>query len=109
MAPRWHTHQDRHINQRGEAHGESGQEQTLVRMPKHGCKDPGIEDVPQARYAEKYQEEHEVENEEYDGDDLQPTAVVRQLVEQDRYDSGAHRYDEPSAHVDFHECTIRDI
>ena len=78
-------------------------------MAKHGRKDLGIENVPQARYGEEEQEEDEVEYEKYDGDDLKPMSVVRQLMEQNGYDSCAHRYDEPSAPCWLYQSTTKDI
>ena len=52
-------------------------------MSKHGRKNLGIEDVPQARYKGEKKEEHQVEDKKKDGNYLQPTSIVRQLVEQD--------------------------
>jgi len=46
-------------------------------MAKHGRKDLGIENVPQARYKGEEEEECEVEDEENDGNDLEPVSIVR--------------------------------
>ena len=65
-------------------------------MAKHGGKDLRIENVPQARHKGEEEKEGEVEDEENDGNDLEPVSIVRQLMEQDRYDPGAHRDDVPA-------------
>jgi hypothetical protein len=96
VTPRWHAHQHGHVDERCKAHGEGGHEQTLMRMTKHGREDLRIENVAQARYQGEEEEKSEVEDEENDGDDLEPVYIVGKLVEQDRYDSSAHRDDEPA-------------
>jgi hypothetical protein len=67
-----------------------------MRMAKHSRKDLRIENVPQARYKGEEEEKSEVEDEKNDGDDLEPVSIVRELMEQDRYDSSAHCDDEPA-------------
>ncbi len=96
MTPRWHAHQDGHVYERCKTHGKGCHEQTLMRMAKHGRKDLRIENIPQARYRSEEEEEGEVKDEENDGDDSEPGCIVRQLMEQDRYDSSAHCDDEPA-------------
>lgn len=65
-------------------------------MAQHGREDLRIDNVPQARYQAEKEEQHKVEYEEDDGNDSEPVPVVRQLVEHDRYNSRAHRDNEPS-------------
>jgi hypothetical protein len=76
--------------------GKVATNRTLMRMTKHGREDLRIENVAQARYQGEEEEKSEVEDEENDGDDLEPVYIVGKLVEQDRYDSSAHRDDEPA-------------
>ena len=67
-----------------------------MRMAKHSRKDVRIENVPQARDKGEEEEKSEVEDEKNDGDDLEPVSIVRELMEQDRYDASAHCDDEPA-------------
>jgi hypothetical protein len=68
-------------------------------MAKHSRKDLRIENVPQARYKGEEDEKSEVEDEKNYGDELEPVSIVRQLMEQDRYDSSAHCDDEPAIRI----------
>ena len=65
-------------------------------MSKNSRKDLWIEDVPQAGYKGEEEKKEQVQDEENDGKYLKPVSVIRQLMKQDRYDSGTHCDDEPS-------------
>jgi hypothetical protein len=65
-------------------------------MAKNGGEDFGMENVAQTGYEREEDEETEVEDEENDGYDLQPVAIVGELMEQIRQDPSAHCDDEPS-------------
>ena len=67
-----------------------------MRMSKHSGKDPGVENIAQARNKGEEEEEAEVEDKEDNRNYFQPVSIVRQLVKQNRYNSGAHSDDEPS-------------
>ena len=100
MAPYRHTHEDNHVDDSRETYGKGGQEQALVWMTENCGEDFGIERVPQASYDAEYDEEANIENEKNDGYDLEPVAIIRELVKQDRQDAGAHRNYKPSvAHI----------
>ena len=68
-----------------------------MRMPKHGREDLRVQGIPQTRNEREDQEQHEVQREEYLGNDFEPVPVVRQLVQQDGDDARAHGNDEPSS------------
>jgi hypothetical protein len=67
-----------------------------MRMAKNSGKDVGIERVAQARYEGQQDEEADIEDEKNDGYDLEPVAIVRELMEQDGHDASAHCNHKPS-------------
>ena len=95
LSPGRHTHQDSHINQRRQTHRERSQEQTLMRMPKHGWEDLRVHGIPQTRNEREEEEEHQVQHEEDLGNDLEPVSVVGQLVQQDGDHTRAHNNNKP--------------
>lgn len=66
-------------------------------MSEHGEKEPRIENVPHAWNSSEEQKQSQVQDEEYDGDDLEPVSVVRKLMKHDWNNSSAHGNNEPSA------------
>jgi hypothetical protein len=96
MAPYRYAHKDNHVNDRRETHGKGCQEQALMWMAKDSGEDFGIESVAQAGYDGEEDEEADVEDEEDDGYDLEPAAVVRELVEYNGQDASTHGDYEPS-------------
>jgi hypothetical protein len=65
-------------------------------MSKDSGKDLWIDDVPQAGYKGEEEKKEQVQDKENDGKYLKPVSVIRQLMKEDRYYSGAHCDDEPS-------------
>jgi hypothetical protein len=65
-------------------------------MAKNSGEDVGIERVTQARYEGEQDEEAGIEDEKNDGDDLEPVAIVRELMEQDGHDASGHCNYKPS-------------
>ena len=66
-----------------------------MRMPKHGREDLGVHGIPQAGNEREEEEEHQVQHEEYFGNDLEPVSVVWQLVQQDGDHPRAHNDNKP--------------
>lgn len=95
MTPYWGTHKDNHDDERCETYRDGRQEQALMWMTKNGEEDFGMEHVPQARYEGEQDEEADIEDEKNDGYDLEPVAIVRELVEQDGHYASGHRNYEP--------------
>jgi hypothetical protein len=65
-------------------------------MAKNSGEDVGIERVAQARYEGEHDEEAGIEDEKNDGDDLEPVAIVRELMEQGGHDASGHYNCKPS-------------
>ena len=65
-------------------------------MAKNSGEDFGIEAIAQTGDDGKEDKNAEVKDEEDDGYDLQPVAVVRELMEQYGHDACAHCNDEPA-------------
>lgn len=55
-----------------------------------------MENVPQARYEGEQDEEADIEDEKNDGYDLEPVAIVRELMEQDGHYASGHCNYKPS-------------
>ena len=65
-------------------------------MTKDGGEEFGVHHIAQQGNDGEDDEEAEVENEENDGYDLEPVAIVRKLMEDDGHDASAHCDDEPA-------------
>lgn len=65
-------------------------------MAKDSREKFGIHRIAQQGDDGEEDEEADVEDEENDGYDLEPVAIVRELMEQDGYDASAHCDDEPA-------------
>ena len=96
MTPYWRAHEGNHDDERCETYGKGRQEQALMWMANNAEEDFGIERVPQARYEGEQDEEADIEDEKNDGYDLEPVAIVRELMEQDGHYASGHVNYKPS-------------
>jgi hypothetical protein len=96
MSPYRYAHKHDHVDKCRETHRKGSQEQALMGMAKNRGEGFGTENIAQAGYEREEDEEAEIEDEENDGYDLQPVAIVGELMEQNRQDASAHCDDEPA-------------
>jgi len=80
----WHTGEEDHFDDRGEPHRDGAQEEGIDRVVDHDGEYLRVESIAQCGYYEGEGEEDDVQNEEDDGEPVQPVGLVGNRNEQDR-------------------------
>ena len=95
LSPGWYAHKHNHFDDRGEAHGNGPQEETIDRVIDHDIPDLRPYSISCDRNGQEGKEKSHVEDEEDDSKIMQPVCLPWYNDEQVGHDACTHRHAEP--------------